>query len=327
MSRTPIREALLKLANLGMVEIRPQAGTFVSRIRMKEVLEANFIRRELEGACVREAAKLITNSQRNELMFLIDQQKLDHSTQNPKVFSRLDIEFHSAIHTIAGNSMCRNIIRDVRMFVDRIRNLSLNRPMELLQIIADHFAIATALQKADPAGAERAMNSHMDRVHRVAKILSPSTRKISRSPMYNVNFQFWHVWSSLDVLYQGALLKIMLTIEAAAIGLIASLLWVYDLMSRFKQAAAVGQALLAGQVDAIVLSSRWAGEFIKLNPAANLEVKFTVRQSPCCISIHKGEIYILKWMNQFVAFMNIIGELDQISRRWIGANLTNLSVL
>jgi len=81
-------------------------------------------------------------------MFLIDQQKLDHSTQNPKVFSRLDIEFHSAIHTIAGNSMCRNIIRDVRMFVDRIRNLSLNRPMELLQIIADHFAIATALQKA-----------------------------------------------------------------------------------------------------------------------------------------------------------------------------------
>ena len=145
--------------------------------------------------------------------------------------------------------------------------------------------------------------------------------------MYNVNFQFWHVWSSLDVLYQGALLKIMLTIEAAAIGLIASLLWVYDLMSRFKQAAAVGQALLAGQVDAIVSSSRWAGEFIKLNPAANLEVKFTVRQSPCCISIHKGEIYILKWMNQFVAFMNIIGELDQISRRWIGANLTNLSVL
>ena len=81
-------------------------------------------------------------------MFLIDQQKLDHSAQNLKVFSRLDIEFHSAIHTIAGNSMCRTIIRDVRMFVDRLRNLSLHRPTDLPEIIADHLAIATALWKS-----------------------------------------------------------------------------------------------------------------------------------------------------------------------------------
>ena len=171
MSRTPVREALLRLASLGLVEIRPQAGTFVSRIRMKEVLEANFIRRELEGACAREAAKRLTDSQRNELMFLIDQQKLDHSAQNLRVFNRLDIEFHSAIHTIAGNAMCRTIIRDVRMFVDRLRNLSLHRPTDLPEIIADHLAIATALANGDPDGAERAMNRHMDRVHRVAKTL------------------------------------------------------------------------------------------------------------------------------------------------------------
>jgi DNA-binding GntR family transcriptional regulator len=171
MSRTPVREALLKLANLGLVEIRPQAGTFVSRIRMKEVFEANFIRRELEGACVREAAKLITENQRNELMFLIDQQKLDHSAQNLKVFSRLDIEFHSAIHTIAGNAMCRTIIRDVRMFMDRLRNLSLYRPADLSEIIADHLAIAKALANGDPNGAERAMDHHMDRVRHVAKTL------------------------------------------------------------------------------------------------------------------------------------------------------------
>jgi DNA-binding GntR family transcriptional regulator len=104
-------------------------------------------------------------------MFLIDQQKLDHSAQNLKVFSRLDIEFHSAIHTIAGNAMCRTIIRDVRMFVDRLRNLSLHRPTDLPEIVADHLAIATAMAKGDPDGAERAMNRHMDRVHRVAKTL------------------------------------------------------------------------------------------------------------------------------------------------------------
>jgi len=178
MSRTPVREALLRLANIGLVEIRPQSGTFVSRIRMAEVHEANFIRRELEGACVREAAKVINASQKKELIFLIEQQKLDHSRQNAKVFSRLDSDFHGAIHTIAGNAMCRMIIRDVRMFVDRLRNLSLHRPADLDEILADHAAIAGALIEGDSQAAEREMNRHIDRVGRVAKTL------ISQYPEY-----------------------------------------------------------------------------------------------------------------------------------------------
>jgi GntR family transcriptional regulator, rspAB operon transcriptional repressor len=171
MSRTPVREALLRLSNIGLVEIRPQSGTFVSRIRMAEVHEANFIRRELEGACAREAAKVISASQKKELVFLIEQQKLDHSKQNAKVFSRLDGDFHAAIHTIAGNAMCRMIIRDVRMFVDRLRNLSLHRPADLDEILVDHTAIAQALIDEDSRAAEREMNRHMDRVDRVAKTL------------------------------------------------------------------------------------------------------------------------------------------------------------
>jgi polar amino acid transport system substrate-binding protein len=88
----------------------------------------------------------------------------------------------------------------------------------------------------------------------------------------------------------------------------------------------VGQALLAGQVDAIVTASHWAAEFMKRNAAAKLEVKFTVRQSPYGIGVRRGEIDVLQWMNQFVAFLKITGELDQISRRWIGSPLSNLPV-
>jgi hypothetical protein len=109
---------------------------------------------------------------------LIEQQKLDHSRQNAKVFSRLDSDFHGAIHTIAGNAMCRMIIRDVRMFVDRLRNLSLHRPADLDEILADHAAIAGALIEGDSQAAEREMNRHMDRVGRVAKTL------ISQYPEY-----------------------------------------------------------------------------------------------------------------------------------------------
>jgi polar amino acid transport system substrate-binding protein len=95
---------------------------------------------------------------------------------------------------------------------------------------------------------------------------------------------------------------------------------------RFDDDATVGQALLAGQVDAIVTASHWAAEFMKRNAAAKLEVKFTVRQSPYGIGVRRGEIDVLQWMNQFVAFLKITGELDQISRRWIGSPLSNLPV-
>jgi DNA-binding GntR family transcriptional regulator len=171
MSRTPIREALLRLTELGLVEIRPQAGTRVSKIRMTEVLEAHFIRRELEGACAREAARVITEVQRSELLFLMDQQKLDHCAQNVRLFSRLDHEFHGAIHSIAGNRMCRVIIRDARMFMDRLRNLSLYEATARPEIIAEHSVIATALVSGDPDAAKLAMDRHMDRVQGVAKKL------------------------------------------------------------------------------------------------------------------------------------------------------------
>jgi DNA-binding GntR family transcriptional regulator len=64
------------------------------------------------------------------------------------------------------------------MFVDRLRNLSLHRPADLDEILADHAAIAGALIEGDSQAAEREMNRHMDRVGRVAKTL------ISQYPEY-----------------------------------------------------------------------------------------------------------------------------------------------
>jgi polar amino acid transport system permease protein len=65
--------------------------------------------------------------------------------------------------------------------------------------------------------------------------------------MPNLNLQFWHVWPHLDALYHGALLTIVLTVEAAALGLIASLLGAYFLLSGFRPAA----MLVRGYVEII----------------------------------------------------------------------------
>jgi polar amino acid transport system permease protein len=65
--------------------------------------------------------------------------------------------------------------------------------------------------------------------------------------MPNLSLQFWHVWPHLDTLFQGALLTIALTVEASAVGLVASLLGAYVLLSGFKPAA----ALVRGYVEVI----------------------------------------------------------------------------
>jgi polar amino acid transport system substrate-binding protein len=95
---------------------------------------------------------------------------------------------------------------------------------------------------------------------------------------------------------------------------------------RFDDDATVGQALLSGQVDAVITASQWAAEFIKRNESANLEIKFTVRQSPYGIGVRKGETDILQWMNEFVAFLKFSGQLDTIHRKWIGSPLPELPV-
>jgi polar amino acid transport system substrate-binding protein len=93
---------------------------------------------------------------------------------------------------------------------------------------------------------------------------------------------------------------------------------------RFDDDATVGQALLAGQIDSLVTASHWAGEFIQRNPARNLEVKFTVRQSPYGIGVRRGSADLLQWLNTLVYFMRLNGELDAIHRKWINAPLPEL---
>ncbi|MEQ1954640.1 transporter substrate-binding domain-containing protein [Mesorhizobium yinganensis] len=95
---------------------------------------------------------------------------------------------------------------------------------------------------------------------------------------------------------------------------------------RFDDDATVGQALLSGQVDAIIAASHWASELIKRNDGANLQIKFTVRQSPYSIGVRKGETEVLQWMNEFVAFLKFSGQLDAIHRKWLSSPLPELPV-
>jgi DNA-binding GntR family transcriptional regulator len=166
-SRTPVREALIRLAAIGLVRTQPRSGTFVSRISIKQVLDANLVRRELEAACAREAAAAITETTRAKLEDLIARQGRAAARGDARRFYALDVAFHTAIHDASGNAICHAVIQDMRAVIDRIRHLSLGTDPETVEIIADHAAILDAISSGDGARADAAMRRHIDRVTRV----------------------------------------------------------------------------------------------------------------------------------------------------------------
>ncbi|WP_179953924.1 GntR family transcriptional regulator [Denitrobaculum tricleocarpae] len=160
-SRTPISEAINRLAEEGLVEIFPQHGTYVSKIRTGDVLEGAFLRRALEVETVREVALRITREVLNDLDRNVRYQKANLEADDLDAFHRLDIEFHQMICDFLGFTKVRRAIDSSRAQLDRVRKMMLtvvDRPIETYH---EHLAIVDALRKGSPDAAGEAMTRHL----------------------------------------------------------------------------------------------------------------------------------------------------------------------
>ncbi len=95
---------------------------------------------------------------------------------------------------------------------------------------------------------------------------------------------------------------------------------------RFDDDATSTQALIAGQVDASAVPNTIANELMKQRPEANLELKFTFSQQPNSIAVRKDAFELKQWINNFLYYIKVNGELDEVHRRWIGTALPELPV-
>src|SRR5215467_3582875 len=101
-SRTPVREAILKLSDEGLVEIFPQSGINVSRIPIAALPEAIVIRRALEQTTARLAAEQATSSQILALRSIVERQREADVAHDRDAFHQADELFHATIAEIAG---------------------------------------------------------------------------------------------------------------------------------------------------------------------------------------------------------------------------------
>ncbi|WP_417271206.1 GntR family transcriptional regulator [Celeribacter sp.] len=161
-SRQPVREAFIKLSEAGLIDIRPQRGSFVSRIDIASVLAAQFVREAVEADIVRAAAVRITDAQALELdANLAAQRKAVDG--DPQVFMELDETFHRTIANIAGQGAGWGFLETLRIQMDRVRHLSASQfPRKIL--LEQHTEIANAIKDGDAVVAERKMRQHLRRV-------------------------------------------------------------------------------------------------------------------------------------------------------------------
>jgi DNA-binding GntR family transcriptional regulator len=164
-SRTPVREALVRLRDDRLVQIVPQLGTFVSPISNRAVADAQFIREALECASIRAAAPRVTAEDVEMLEHNLAAQERARDTEDFDAFYVLDDQFHQAICDLSGRSVW-NITQRAKGHLNRIRRLSLPMPSYLAEMIVEHREIVARLAEHDPDGAESALRHHLQMVLR-----------------------------------------------------------------------------------------------------------------------------------------------------------------
>ncbi|WP_370046176.1 MULTISPECIES: GntR family transcriptional regulator [Salipiger] len=161
-SRQPVREAFIKLSEEGLLEIRPQRGSFVRKISLEAVMDARFVREAVEADIVKACAADPSSGLVEELREQIrGQQRL--VDDRPAAFVPLDDMFHRTLAQAAGRPNAWAVIEGMKTQMDRVRQMtSINFP--LAHLITQHNAVVDAIEARDPQAAEQAMRGHLQMI-------------------------------------------------------------------------------------------------------------------------------------------------------------------
>jgi len=163
-SRTPVREALLKLSEGGLVDIFPQSATVVSRVPVAAIPEAVVVRKALETVTVEALAGKADGADIAELDAIIARQAKLAALGDTSGFHEEDEAFHEAIARLAGFPGIWTMLKTVKVQIDRARRLALPALGRMDQIVGEHGTIRNAIAAHDVTAAREAMLHHLSAV-------------------------------------------------------------------------------------------------------------------------------------------------------------------
>lgn len=161
-SRQPVREAFIRLQGEGLLDIRPQRGTFVQKISVQAVLDARFLREAIEA----DISALVASEQNPKVIANLRKQLKAQrrvSESDPISFMKLDDLFHRTLAEAAEKKHAWQVIEELKTQMDRVRFLSFTH-FHVAQLIAQHTQIVDAIESGSPTDTVTHVRKHLREV-------------------------------------------------------------------------------------------------------------------------------------------------------------------
>ncbi|MBY0350902.1 GntR family transcriptional regulator [Tabrizicola sp.] len=160
-SRSPVADAVARLAADGLVDVVPQAGTFVTRLSMTDIREGAFIREAIEVAAAERVAEQVTDDQLRDLRRNLRLQEALAADGDQQGFMGLDGQMHDMMLSFTGFPRLPQVSQTAWLSVHRARQLILPVPGRLQATLDEHRLILAAFEARDPQAARLAVQHHL----------------------------------------------------------------------------------------------------------------------------------------------------------------------
>ena len=154
--RTPVREALRRLAQEQLVEVFPRRGMFVTKVDVRDLARISEVRAMLEPEAARLAAERATEEERDELAALGDQIRAGADLM------ALDERIHRAVHAAAHNDLLEKTLGELYVLALRIWMIALDRAEDLEEAVEAHRDLIHEIVVGNGEGAADVMRSHVE---------------------------------------------------------------------------------------------------------------------------------------------------------------------
>ena len=160
-SRTPIRAALARLDDEGLIECVANKGSVVIGITKEDLIDIYNIRIRLEGLASRTAAEKISEEGLRSLLESVELSEFYINKKDTEKLKELDSEFHETIYREAGNRALCKTLSNLHRKIKSYRKLSINAEGRLEKSVAEHREIYEAIAKGDAELADRLTSEHI----------------------------------------------------------------------------------------------------------------------------------------------------------------------
>jgi DNA-binding GntR family transcriptional regulator len=161
MGRTPVREAIKRLALENLVTVFPRRGTFASEINITDLAHISDVRAQLEGHAAYRAAERITDAQRAELGGLLAELDIQRGAEDVEALMDLDATVHRFIYRCAGNPYLEETLGRYLNLSLRIWYLVIDRLPHLFARVHEHEEVLHAIAAGEPERARTILTQHI----------------------------------------------------------------------------------------------------------------------------------------------------------------------